>query len=198
MGKVIVYLEGGGKGKEGPAALRQGMTEFLGRVVDRRRIQVICCGAVPVQEYRACKLASPSDHRVLLVDSEAPVDGSPAQVVASRAGRAAGELVDDDCLLMVQCMESWLVADAAALEAFFGAGFRKSALPRRKNIEDEPKDQVLGKLRAAVAKTAKQKYHKINHGAVLLGKIDPSVVRQRAPHCHRLLTRLTELTTGSP
>lgn len=193
--RVRVFVEGADRG-QGARLLRAGLVSFLQRGTGAPvgAITVITGGSTgsTYNCFIASRNGSPS---LLLVDSEGPVQGAPSEHV-SRHGKGQAP-PDDDCHLMVQCMESWLVADAAALEKYFKRGFDGKALPQRDNIEEEPKAEVLSKLRREVAKTPKQKYHKLNHGAVLLGQIDPTVVRQRAPHCDRLLRRLAELTNSA-
>ena len=51
--------------------------------------------------------------------------------------------------LMVQCMESWFLADMDALTGFFGDGFNSGALPRRPDIENVSKRDLERGLRRA-------------------------------------------------
>ena len=47
-------------------------------------------------------------------------------------------------------MEAWVVADAKALAAYYGQGFAGNVLPKRPNLEDEPKLDIYDKLARAV------------------------------------------------
>ncbi len=196
MAKVVIYFEGGGDRAEGKAKMRRGLTDFLGRVVDRRRLKVIACGAEAIRDYLSGRGADADDRRLLLVDSEGSVQGSPGEHVSRLGGAAVGPQPDDDCHLMVQCMEAWLIVDIATLSAHFGPGFGDARLPKHTIIEDAAKRQVLEGLDAAVRAIDRERsYHKINDGATLLGRIDPDLVRRRAPHCDRLLNELTTQAT---
>ena len=53
------------------------------------------------------------------------------------------EAADDNAHLMVQCMETWFLADKDGLAAYFGQGFNRNALPGRQEIEDVAKDDLL-------------------------------------------------------
>ena len=53
---------------------------------------------------------------------------------------------DNTVQLMVQCMEAWFCSDKDCLEAYFGQGFNRNALPSRRNVEEIPKRDVLDGL----------------------------------------------------
>ena len=98
---------------------------------------------------------------------------------------------------MVQTVEAWLVADPDALAGYYGQGFRRSALPRNHDIEAVSKDQLSQSLERAAAETQKGRYAKIRHCADLLGRLDPSRVRQRASHCDLLFQTLEDRIGGA-
>ena len=101
------------------------------------------------------------------------------------------EASDGQCHLMVQCMESWFLADNAALEAYFGQGFNDKALPKREDIEAISKADVLSGLRNASRQTAtKGRYDKGSHSFAILALLDPQLVRRASSHADRLLTVL--------
>ena len=97
---------------------------------------------------------------------------------------------------MVQMMEAWLVADVAALERFYGQGFRRNAIPARDDVENIDKADLDGALRNATRDTQKGEYHKTRHGARLLEELDAATVRSKAPHCERLFAMLSAKITG--
>ena len=94
---------------------------------------------------------------------------------------------------MVQAMEAWIVADPDALTAYYGQHFFKNALPKRHNLEEEPKLDCANKLAAATRPTQKGEYQKIRHAAELLAKISPNKVRNRCPHAEILFSTLSHL-----
>jgi len=87
--------------------------------------------------------------------------------------------------LMVQCMEAWLVADPDKLEEFFKQRFKqrfkKSTLPKRANLEQEPKADIYEKLKNATKDTQKGEYGKIKHASKLLEMIRPEEVSSKCP-----------------
>ena len=95
--------------------------------------------------------------------------------------------------LMVQMMETWIVADPDALKAYYGQGFRANTLPRHQNLEEVSKRNIEQALDRATHGTQKEEYHKIKHAKDLLQRIDPMTVREKCPHCERLFDTLLRL-----
>ena len=93
---------------------------------------------------------------------------------------------------MVQCMESWLLADRECLARFFGQGFSERSLPaRERDLEAIGKGEILTSLAEATLKCkTKAPYQKGKHSFVILARIDPSKVLERSPHARRLLEAL--------
>ncbi len=88
--------------------------------------------------------------------------------------------------LMVQFMETWIVADPQALAEYYGQGFHATRLPGRRNLEKEPKTSVERALREATRSTGKGVYHKIRHASELLKRLNRTRVVDRCRHCKRL------------
>jgi len=131
----------------------------------------------------------------LLVDSESPVSAaSPWDHVANRAGDGwirPPDGRDDDLHFMVQCMESWLVADCRALKQFFGKGFVEKDLPARgRPVETVARDDVIDRLQRASTKTKSGAYRKGAHSFKLLGGVDPVVLRSSSPWAERSFATL--------
>ena len=91
---------------------------------------------------------------------------------------------------MVQTMETWIVADAAALRSYYGQGFGTSKLPKATNLETVPKPTVERSLDEATEPTQKGRYHKIRHASDLLKLIDVESVKERCTHCQRLFDKI--------
>ena len=68
-----MYMEGGGDSKEGKARLRQGMSEFVGKVVSQKRPgwRIVACGSRndAHDAFQNANHTSPETFNVLLVDS---------------------------------------------------------------------------------------------------------------------------------
>ena len=158
--------------------------------------RVIACGSRnnALQKFRtALAQANSEEIPLLLVDGEERVEpkSSPWQHLSSRDGwqRPAGARVEH-AHLMVQCMESWFLADVSALESFFGPGFRLTAIPQRSDIENIHKVDVFKQLESASRESKKRAYDKGGHSFDILSRIDPEKVIQRSPFAKRLIDTL--------
>ena len=197
MSGIAIYMEGGGNERDGKAKIRLGMNEFLKEIKSRARslswgLKIVLCGGRD-QAFRSFSRACrDGDHDVvvLLVDSEGPVNASPHTHLAARDGWDLGGVADDRVHLMVQTMETWIVADPQALAAYYGRNFRANALPSRQDLEEEDKGTLANSLEWATERTQKGRYHKIRHAADLLALIDPTRVRARCRHGARLFDAL--------
>ena len=147
-----------------------------------------------VQRFQDARANGDTEILVLLVDSETQVDvPAPTAHLAARDGWNFHGADGDTIHLMVQTMETWIVADLDALKDYYGQGFRGNVLPRRQNLEVVSKrniEQVLGR---ATQGTQKGKYHKIKHARELLQRIDPMRVREKCRYCERLFETLLRL-----
>ena len=191
MSGVTIYMEGGGRGKESRAALRRGMDEFLHRLKAAARAkkwhwELVCCGPRDdaLRGFRNAVERGDDTVTVLLVDAEGPVTKPAREHLRDRDGWKLAE--DDAVHLMAQTMETWIVADSAALASYYGQGFNKNALSDRTNLEEEPKANVENRLNRATERSRKGRYHKIRHASDLLRRIDAERVQARCPHCRRL------------
>lgn len=139
-------MEGGGTGANSKASLRQGMAEFLHELKDKAqekswRWKLVCCGPRDAAYRGFTNECQNTDTTivVLLVDAEDPVTASPRDHLAKRDRWNMKKVEDDTVHLMVQVMETWLVADRDALAKYYGQGFQRKALPNRQNLEKEKK-----------------------------------------------------------
>ncbi len=201
--EVRIYVEGGGESGQTKAMMRRGFQAFFRELRQRarqRRVrwQVIACGSRndAFDDFTKALRGHPEAFNILLVDSEGPVSGNARKHVNARDNWNTRGLSDDQCHLMVQMMEAWLVADVEALRGFYGQGFRDNAIPGTRNVEAIDKQRLESALSRATRDTQKGEYHKIKHGATLLGRIDPAKVREKARHCERLF-RTVERRLGS-
>lgn len=197
---VKVYVEGGGDGRELRARCRRGFRSFFEKTdLAGRMPRVIACGGRQsaygkFREAHASRNAR--EFIVLLVDSERPVaEGSgPWLHLKNRDGwRQPDKATDENAHLMIQCMEAWFLADKECLEAYFGSGFNRKALPRNQNIEEVAKSDVLGGLKNATRRCQpKGEYGKGRHSFQLLSEVDPAKVMAASPHARRLVATLRE------
>ena len=197
MTGVTIYMEGGGDKGGTRAALRRGMDGFLGKLKEaarakRWRWRLVCCGGRD-EAFRAFANARSSGGDAfvaLLVDSEGPVNAPPRAHLAARDGWSLNGVDEDRVHLMVQTMETWIVADPDALAAYYGQDFRANALPAADDLETVAKTALAAALDRATERTQKGRYHKIRHAADLLARIDPAKPRARCRRCERLFDTL--------
>lgn len=195
--EIRIYIEGGGNSKANTSTFRHCWNTFLSDIVEaarRKRIRwaISLCGGRENTFDDFCKaLKSYRDvFNILLVDAEGPVTATPWEHLQQQDGWCKPRGVEDDqCHLMVQMMEAWLIADRAALGKFYGPHFNPSALPSNLNVEQIDKEILERALKKATDRTSKETYHK-SHGLILLEYVSLEVVCQAAPHCERLVSTL--------
>ena len=138
-----------------------------------------------------------SEKCILLVDSETAVAAkSPWEHLRNRqedGWKWPEDATDDQCHLMVQCMEAWFIADRETLERFYGNGFRASALPANRNSEEALKEDLLQSLVNATRETTKGGYHKGEVSFQLLEKLVPERVMDASPWAKRFVDTLLHL-----
>ena len=158
--------------------------------------KVIACGSRNYALKKFCTALSQANSEeipLLLVDSEDPVrpNHTPWQHLSSRDDwRRPVGVQDEQAHLMVQCMESWFLADVSELESFFKRGSRTTSLAERNDIEQISKEDVLNQLKAASRGSTKGAYRKGRHSFDILGQIDPEKVIQHSRFAKRLVETL--------
>ena len=192
-----VYVEGGGTSKSLRAECRKGFSEFLSKAGLKGHMPRIVAAGSRQSAYNdyVHALRTHTDYFVmLLVDSEHPLkaDEMAWPFLRKRDGWAKPDGATDNTVhLMVQCMEAWFCSDRDCLEAYFGQGFNRNALPNRQNVEEIPKRDVLDGLKNASRQcTTKGVYSKGNHSFAILARIDPDQVLQYSQHARKLVDAL--------
>ena len=200
--KVKIYVEGGGDQARLKRKCRRGFSRFFSNAGLERKPKIVACGSrqSTYEDIRtAVKAATPDVLPLLLVDSEGPVqeqhqrDGNfdPWGHLRFRDGWVRPQNVDDDqAHLMVQCMESWFLADRQCLQNFFRDNFQANALPGNPNIEEIDKQRLFDSLKKATRHTQKGRYDKGAHSFEILGQINPARVFQHSPWAKRLKNKL--------
>ncbi len=201
--EVRIHVEGGGNGPEGKDQLRRGFGQFFGTLYDaarskRVKIRTIACGSrgATFDRFSQALIDYPQSFNVLLVDSEEPVNKGRREHLIARDGWPLGGTPEEKCHLMVQVMETWLIADTDALRRFYGQGFNANPIPNPANLESVDKSRVLAALREATRKTQKGEYGKIKHGSGLLAVASSEVVRQHLEHCREFFVAIESAISG--
>jgi len=200
---VKLYVEGGGDTNVLKTACRAGFSDFLSKAGLKGKMpRIVACGSRQNAYDSFCTAINSGEEALLLVDSEAAVtthcqqgdaeNWKPWQHLKDRPGDQwdkPGNAGDDDCHLMVQCMESWFLTDRAQLQDFFGQGFNANSLPAEGNqIESVAKSQIYQALSSATQNCkTKSKYGKGEHSFKLLALISSDRVTAASPWAKRFI-----------
>ena len=210
---VKLYVEGGGQTADLQGKCREGFRKFLKKAGLKGKMPRIIASGARLDAYNDYRKAlGKGESAALLVDSEGPVsythcsgepaDWQPWQHLETRPGdgwEKPDGATDKDCHLMVQCMESWLLADQATLKAYFGQGFNANSLPAGISLGDIPKKDVMDGLKAATRQCkTKDRYNKGRHSFGLLGLINPNEVMKRSPWAERFVEQLKKKMAATP
>jgi len=190
---AYVFVEGGGNQNRTKTACRKAFHVFFDRLLGNRPKPRIVASGSRDEAYRDfCRSLSDTSDRfaVLLVDSEDPVPAGKTAIAHLRDRDHWTNLPNGQVHLMVQCMETWFLADKAKLAEYYGDGFKQSALPPNLRIEAISKTDVFEGLHRATAATAKGSYHKTRHAFDILERLDPEAVRQHSPPAAALFATL--------
>lgn len=199
-----IFVEGGGNNNTAlTTECKKAFKKFLEAAGFSGRLPaVVPCGGRRCAYDQFCTAIdglNDGDLAILLVDSEERVtSSSPWDHVKQRQGDGwdrPASASDEQLHLMVQCMEAWFLADRAALQQFFGQGFRENALPAATaKIEEVRKTDLYQKLAAATRDTkTKGEYDKGKHSFKLLELVDPALVREASPWAKRFLQALDSI-----
>ena len=199
MTSTMIYVEGGGDFRANLSKCRKGFSKFFEKVVPPgRKPRIIACGGRQ-NTYQKFTLAYEQydANVILLVDSEGPVSEPVWDHLKRRDSWGSSGFSDESAQLMVQCMESWFLADKEFLAEFYGQGFSLHSLPQRENIEEISKGDVKKGLDNASKNTSKGLYHKTRHAFDILASINPVKLDdiKVSRHAFRLFSRLRQLTS---
>lgn len=193
--KVTVYFEGASTGrgsKKSQIEARTSFQEFARKKGLKRMPRFIPCGdrRSAYEDFcTAVQTAREGEYIILLVDSEAPVVSSKLrwQHLKDRPGDDWSKpdgVSEEQVHLMVECMETWLIADRDALKKFYhNDNFLPNNISNRSNLEELSKAEVYNNLKAATKQCRRMKpYDKGQHSWKILKRASPSIVQEKCPH----------------
>jgi hypothetical protein len=192
---VRLYVEGGGDDRaELRARCREGFSKLLLRsgfggnmpriVASGGRDRVFDDFKTAVQTHGIDELP------IMLVDSEDPVTQTPWAHLRTRdRWECPAGVTDDQAQLMVTCMETWIMADRAALRRACATPLQRSALLPDQDMERRPRHDVQN----ALEKATHAWYCKGGRSFKILADLDPSLLRAKLPHFRRLVETLERL-----
>ena len=200
---VKIYLEGGARGDLNKDCRRgfQDLLEKAGFGRPHSPTLVACGGRKQAFDKFKTALAINKDaYLILLVDSEDPVanaDESPDSDAAwkhlkKRDGwERPARTANDQAQLMATCMETWVMADQAAVKRFFGSALQASALLPLLNLEARGRHEVQQALEHATRNCGRDRsYAKGKKSFAVLATLDPATLQQYLPHFRRLIATL--------
>jgi hypothetical protein len=197
---VKIYIEGGGDSKLQHVQCREGFRKLFENAGFTGRMPRTIAGGGRGSTFDAFKTAiavrSQDTMPMLLVDSEDPVTVPTAweHLQARDKWERPADVTDDQAQLMVTCMETWIMADRAALNRVFGSSLQTSALLPETNLEARPRDAVQDALEHATRGCGRDKaYSKGRRSFQVLAFLDPAALKQRLPYFRRLLETLDRL-----
>jgi hypothetical protein len=196
---VKLYVEGGGDTEFLQSLCERGFRQFLEAARLRRMPRIVACGgrSAAYDNFKtAMKKRLPDELPLLLVDSEAAVrdkTGVWRHLLERDGWETPDGAKEGQAFVMVQCMETWFVADREALSGFFGPDFKRKAIPQWTELEGVEKDKVIKVLKSATANCRKNGYAKGRISFELLAAINPAKVEKACPHAARFLKVLRKL-----
>lgn len=182
-----LYVEGGGEKNPSLASeCRRAFAKLFESAGVVNKPRVIVCGSRASAYEQFCKAHEDGQAEIrLLVDAESPASSSapldPWEHVKTRSEdkweRPKG-VHDEQLHLMSVMMETWLLADRAALKAVFGPKLDEKKLPAEDaSLEQKGKQAVDAALAAATKTTPAGEYKKGSHSFAVLAKVAPAKLR---------------------
>jgi hypothetical protein len=209
---AILYLEGGASGadsKELQIRCRQGFRRLLEECGYKRRMpRLFACGSrgAAFGDFKigfAQKAAG--DYVAMWMDSEDPLKDIEAAWTHLKHRdnwmQPAGA-TEDQVLFMTTCMETWIVADHAALTDHYGAKLQISTLPPLVKLENRERHDVQDRL-AHATRDCTNAYTKGKRSFEILAKLRPEALgkhlRERPclPYLSTMIRRSRELGSAA-
>jgi hypothetical protein len=195
-----IYVEGGGgnapDSKELDIRCREGFRRLLQACGFSGRMPRLVASGGRDATFDSFEVAhrhsGAGEYVAMLIDSE----NGMADIEAAWAhlGRRDGWLrpngaTDEQVLLMVTCMETWIVTDHASLQTHYRQGLQQTALPPLTNMETRDRHAIQDALERAT-RDCTNAYRKGVRSFEILGKLKPEVLRQHLAsfrRCERVL-----------
>lgn len=196
---IFLYMEGGGNTRELHTSLRQGMISLLEKIGLKGVMpRVFPCGSRNDAYSDFKQAVKEGRDAVLLVDSESAVCDAHEKLPWAHLKQQDGwekpdRTTDDQCHLMVQCMESWFLADVEAVATYYNQGFNRKHFPvQGQNVETIDKADVYSRIENAIRACSKNTYSKGRHSFEILGRIDPEKIKAASKWAERFFETLSK------
>ena len=201
---AIIFVEGGGDNRATRAFCREGFRVLLQKCgYPERRFQIIACGTrlETYKQFKSAHAQGRAEFVAMLVDSEDAVKdiNQPWAHLKAREydrwERPAGA-DDRQVFLMTTCMETWIVADRAALLRHYNAGqdgkkkrskqaINEGGLPPLHDLEAQHRHDVQDRLEDAT-RHCSNKYQKGERSFEPFAELDPDILQRHLPSFARM------------
>jgi hypothetical protein len=192
-----LYIEGG-ESKEDQIRCREGFRKLIEKAGFAGRMpRLSACGGrgTAFDDFQTAQARRKSnDYIAMLVDSEDPVEDLDATWDHLRRRdrwERPADAEDEQVLFMTTCMETWIVADRAALREHYGQKLQETALPPLDNLEGRNRGDVQANLVHA-SRNCSNAYAKGRRSFAVLAELDPAVLAQHLPSFVRAVRILRE------
>lgn len=191
------YIEGG-ESKEDKIRCREGFRKLFEKAgFSGRMPRLSACGGrgSAFDDFKTAHSGRKTgDYIAMLVDSEDPVadlEKTWDHLECRDQWHKPAEAVDEQVLFMTTCMETWIVADRAALREHYGQKLQVNALPPLVELENRNR-HVLHDSLVHASRNCLNAYSKGKRSFELLAKLDPVILMQHLPSFVRVVRILKE------
>ncbi|MEY3444608.1 MAG: hypothetical protein RLZZ519_2889 [Bacteroidota bacterium] len=204
MKRVCLIVEGAGNSKADKSRLVEAFSKLLENAGFQRGSKPTIIAAGGRDQALSDFKATLSERQrpgfpILLVDSEDPVAykdiSLDAPVWQHLKNRDKWEkphgAENNQVVLMVTSMETWIAADHEVLKKQFKSGFNEKKLPSLLNLESRSRKEVLAALEAATKDCGRDRqYAKGEISFKLIAMLNPATLQQHLPHFQRFIAVL--------
>jgi hypothetical protein len=186
MVNARLYIEGG-ESKEDQIRCREGFRKLIGKAGFVGKLPRLTASGgrnAAFDDFKTAHAkAGQDDYIAMLIDSEDPL-ADVEQTWAHLHNRdgwvnPAGAR-NEQVLFMTTCMETWIVADRAALRAHYGSRLQESALPPLVDLEKRDRHDLHDNLVHA-SRDCPNAYAKGKRSFEVVAKLDPAVLKEHLP-----------------
>lgn len=187
-----IYIEGGGDSKDLHVRCRSAFRALLEACKFEGRMPRLVASGSRRNTYEdfvtAHRRNTSGTFVAMLVDSESPVSDIDLtwDHLHQRDHWPRPEGADDEqVLLMVTCMETWIVADPETLRSHYGSNLQESALPPPDGLEAREPAEVQDALVHA-SRDCRNAYKKGRRAFEIVAKLEPAALEACLPSFARM------------
>lgn len=195
---ATIIIEGGGDDRDLHIRCRDGFRNLLIKCGFSGRMPRLVAGGGRQQTIdkfaTKVKYGKPGDYIAMIIDSEDPVEdiNRPWIHLCERDKCTKPEETDDNqVLLMVTCMETWIMVDRVAMCNHYGSKLQESALLAIDKIEHRGR-QVVQEALFHATRNCTNSYKKGKRSFRILSELNPQELERHLPSFRRLKKILNE------